>query len=77
MIIVRQRGSTSNYIFTHFLNLITQVVGFFSSRLQRVQEQRGGELGVHEVFEVISKGATQWSNDRLRVSKKKKKNHQS
>lgn len=44
-----------------------QVVGFFSSRLQRVQEQRG-ELGVNEVLEVISKGASQWSSDRLRVS---------
>ncbi|TMW41326.1 hypothetical protein DOY81_013593, partial [Sarcophaga bullata] len=33
--------------------------------LQRVQEQRG-ELGVNEVFEVISKGASQWSSDRLR-----------
>lgn len=43
------------------------MVGFFSSRLQRVQEQRG-ELGVNEVFEVISKGASQWSSDRLRVS---------
>lgn len=42
------------------------MVGFFSSRLQRVQEQRG-ELGVNEVLEVISKGASQWSSDRLRV----------
>lgn len=41
------------------------MVGFFSSRLQRVQDQRG-ELGVNEVLEVISKGASQWSNDRLR-----------
>lgn len=46
---------------------LLQVVGFFSSRLQRVQDQRG-ELGVHEVVEVISKGASQWSSDRLRVS---------
>lgn len=44
-----------------------QVVGFFSSRLVRVQDQRGGELGVSEVLEVISKGASQWSSDRLRV----------
>uniref|UniRef100_A0A7G3AUS1 Dymeclin n=1 Tax=Lutzomyia longipalpis TaxID=7200 RepID=A0A7G3AUS1_LUTLO len=44
---------------------IDMVVGFFSSRLQRVQEQRG-ELGVNEVLEVISKGASQWSSDRLR-----------
>ena len=42
------------------------MVGFFSSRLQRVQDQRG-ELGVSEVLEVISKGASQWSSDRLRV----------
>lgn len=42
-------------------------MGFFSSRLQRVQDQRG-ELGVNEVLEVISKGASQWSNDRLRVN---------
>ncbi|KAH8279258.1 hypothetical protein KR026_005070 [Drosophila bipectinata] len=48
------------YTFVHL-----QVVGFFSSRLQRVQEQRG-ELGVNEVLEVISKGASQWSSDRLR-----------
>jgi hypothetical protein len=31
-----------------------------------VQDQRG-ELGVNEVVEVISKGASQWSSDRLRV----------
>lgn len=69
--------STTSQLLTHirFPSLIAQVVGFFSSRLQRVQEQRGGELGVHEVFEVISKGATQWSNDRLRVSRKRHKYH--
>lgn len=33
--------------------------------MQRVQDQRG-ELGVIEVLEVISKGASQWSSDRLR-----------
>lgn len=33
--------------------------------MQRVQDQRG-ELGVSEVLEVISKGASQWSSDRLR-----------
>lgn len=44
------------------------MVGFFSTRLQRVQEQRG-ELGVNEVLEVITKGASQWSNDRLRVKR--------
>lgn len=48
------------------LNHLFQVVGFFSSRLVRVQDQRG-ELGVNEVLEVISKGASQWSSDRLRV----------
>lgn len=52
------------YLFSLFLYHY-QVVGFFSSRLQRVQEQRG-ELGVNEVLEVISKGASQWSSDRLR-----------
>ena len=60
------------------------VIGFFTSRLQRVQgwltqlflnsfsqnfefslDQRG-ELGVTEVYEVISKGSSQWSSDRLR-----------
>lgn len=46
--------------------ILHQVVGFFSSRLQRVQDQKG-ELGVSEVLEVISKGASQWSSDRLRV----------
>lgn len=65
----RKRPDALTPFLTHFLHSpILQVVGFFSSRLQRVQEQRGGELGVQEVFEVISKGATQWSNDRLRVS---------
>lgn len=57
----------SNPAFQDIIQNIDMVVGFFSSRLQRVQEQRG-ELGVHEVLEVISKGASQWSNDRLRVS---------
>lgn len=32
-----------------------------------MQEQRG-ELGVNEVLEVINKGTSQWSSDRLRVS---------
>lgn len=54
-------------MFCFFFYINYQVVGFFSSRLQRVQDQRG-ELGVGEVLEVISKGASQWSNDRLRVS---------
>lgn len=56
----------SHAAFQDIIQNIDMVVGFFSSRLQRVQEQRG-ELGVTEVLEVISKGASQWSNDRLRV----------
>lgn len=64
------------HVFEHFrthaafqdiIQNIDMVVGFFSSRLQRVQEQRGGELGVNEVLDVISKSNSQWSSDRLRV----------
>ncbi|XP_049278359.1 dymeclin [Anopheles funestus] len=55
----------SHSAFQDIIQNIDMVVGFFSSRLQRVQEQRG-ELGVTEVLEVISKGASQWSSDRLR-----------
>lgn len=53
--------------FQDIIQNIDMVVGFFSSRLQRVQEQRGGELGVNEVLDVISKSNSQWSSDRLRV----------
>lgn len=56
----------SHPAFQDIIQNIDMVVGFFSSRLQRVQDQRG-ELGVSEVLEVISKGASQWSSDRLRV----------
>uniref|UniRef100_U5EPG1 Dymeclin n=1 Tax=Corethrella appendiculata TaxID=1370023 RepID=U5EPG1_9DIPT len=55
----------SHHAFQDIIQNIDMVVGFFSSRLQRVQDQRG-ELGVNEVLEVISKGASQWSSDRLR-----------
>ncbi|XP_054738525.1 dymeclin [Anastrepha obliqua] len=55
----------SHHAFQDIIQNIDMVVGFFSSRLQRVQDQRG-ELSVNEVFEVISKGASQWSSDRLR-----------
>uniref|UniRef100_A0A182NBS4 Dymeclin n=1 Tax=Anopheles dirus TaxID=7168 RepID=A0A182NBS4_9DIPT len=55
----------SHSAFQDIIQNIDMVVGFFSSRLQRVQDQRG-ELGVNEVLEVISKGASQWSSDRLR-----------
>uniref|UniRef100_A0A336M4W0 Dymeclin n=1 Tax=Culicoides sonorensis TaxID=179676 RepID=A0A336M4W0_CULSO len=55
----------SHPAFQDIIQNIDMVVGFFSSRLQRVQDQRG-ELGVSEVYEVISKGASQWSSDRLR-----------
>ncbi|XP_031616769.1 dymeclin isoform X2 [Contarinia nasturtii] len=55
----------SQSAFQDIIQNIDMVVGFFSSRLQRVQDQRG-ELGVNEVLEVISKGASQWSSDRLR-----------
>ncbi|XP_067630358.1 dymeclin [Eurosta solidaginis] len=55
----------NHHAFQDIIQNIDMVVGFFLSRLQRVQEQRG-ELGVSEVFEVISKGASQWSSDRLR-----------
>lgn len=53
--------------------MLWQVIGFFSSRLQRVQEQ--SELGVHEVLVTINKGSTQWSKDRLRVIKYLKKKY--
>ncbi|XP_055614532.1 dymeclin isoform X2 [Uranotaenia lowii] len=55
----------SHSAFQDIIQNIDMVVGFFSSRLVRVQDQRG-ELGVNEVLEVISKGASQWSSDRLR-----------
>lgn len=58
-------GFRSHNAFQDIIQNIDMVVGFFSSRLQRVQDQRG-ELGVTEVLEVISKGASQWSSDRLR-----------
>ncbi|XP_022225749.2 dymeclin [Drosophila obscura] len=58
-------GFRSHHAFQDVVQNIDMVVGFFSSRLQRVQEQHG-ELGVSEVLEVISKGASQWSSDRLR-----------
>ncbi|CAD7077500.1 unnamed protein product [Hermetia illucens] len=58
-------GFRSHHAFQDIIQNIDMVVGFFSSRLQRVQDQRG-ELGVSEVLEVISKGASQWSSDRLR-----------
>ncbi|XP_041988620.1 dymeclin [Aricia agestis] len=45
---------------------IEMVIGYFSTRLQRVQEGAGGDLGVTEVLAVIKKGAEQWSSDRLK-----------
>ncbi|XP_045490131.1 dymeclin [Pieris rapae] len=45
---------------------IEMVIGYFSTRLQRVQEGAGGELGVTEVLQCIKKGAEQWSSDRLK-----------
>ncbi|KAJ0170188.1 hypothetical protein K1T71_014116 [Dendrolimus kikuchii] len=45
---------------------IDMVIGYFSTRLQRVQEHAGGDLGVTEVLAVIKKGAEQWSSDRLK-----------
>lgn len=75
----------SHPAFQDIIQNIDMVIGFFTSRLQRVQgllwmfviparllilkflstDQRG-ELGVAEVYEVISKGSSQWSSDRLR-----------
>lgn len=57
----------SHAAFQDVIQNIDMVVGFFSARLQRVQEQRG-ELGVTEVLDVIAKSNSQWSSDRLRVS---------
>ncbi|KAJ2939349.1 hypothetical protein O0L34_g13445 [Tuta absoluta] len=45
---------------------IEMVIGYFSTRLQRMQEHAGGDLGVSEVLAVIKKGAEQWSSDRLK-----------
>ncbi|CAD0206685.1 unnamed protein product [Chrysodeixis includens] len=45
---------------------IDMVIGYFSTRLQRVQEGAGGDLGVTEVLACIKKGAEQWSSDRLK-----------
>ncbi|XP_049882633.1 dymeclin [Pectinophora gossypiella] len=57
-------------LFQHHHHPITQniemVIGYFSTRLQRVQEGAGGDLGVTEVLACIKKGAEQWSSDRLK-----------
>ncbi|CAG9794474.1 unnamed protein product [Diatraea saccharalis] len=45
---------------------IEMVIGYFSTRLQRVQEGAGGDLSVSEVLQCIKKGAEQWSSDRLK-----------
>ncbi|XP_026313683.1 dymeclin [Hyposmocoma kahamanoa] len=45
---------------------IEMVIGYFSTRLQRVQEGAGGDLGVTEVLACIKKGGEQWSSDRLK-----------
>ncbi|KAG6445221.1 dymeclin [Manduca sexta] len=50
----------------HITQNIDMVIGYFSTRLQRVQEGAGGELGVTEVLQCIKKGAAQWSSDRLK-----------
>ncbi|CAK1593414.1 unnamed protein product [Parnassius mnemosyne] len=50
----------------HIAQNIEMVIGYFSTRLQRVQEGAGGDLGVTEVLQCIKKGAEQWSSDRLR-----------
>ncbi|XP_013136748.1 PREDICTED: dymeclin [Papilio polytes] len=50
----------------HIAQNIEMVIGYFSTRLQRVQEGAGGDLGVTEVLQCIKKGAEQWSNDRLK-----------
>ncbi|XP_053621299.1 dymeclin [Plodia interpunctella] len=49
----------------HITQNIEMVIGYFSTRLQRVQEG-AGDLGVHEVLACIKKGAEQWSSDRLK-----------
>ncbi|XP_028033750.1 dymeclin isoform X1 [Bombyx mandarina] len=50
----------------HITQNIEMVIGYFSSRLQRVQEGAGTDLGVTEVLACIRKGAEQWSSDRLK-----------
>ncbi|CAG9573708.1 unnamed protein product [Danaus chrysippus] len=50
----------------HIAQNIEMVIGYFSTRLQRVQEGAGGDLGVNEVLQCIKKGAEQWSSDRLK-----------
>ncbi|CAH0716886.1 unnamed protein product, partial [Brenthis ino] len=50
----------------HIAQNIEMVIGYFSTRLQRVQEGVGGDLGVTEVLQCIKKGAEQWSSDRLK-----------
>ncbi|XP_034838696.1 dymeclin [Maniola hyperantus] len=50
----------------HIAQNIEMVIGYFSTRLQRVQEGTGGDLGVTEVLQCIKKGAEQWSSDRLK-----------
>ncbi|XP_046974859.1 dymeclin [Vanessa cardui] len=50
----------------HIAQNIEMVIGYFSTRLQRVQEGAGSDLGVTEVLQCIKKGAEQWSSDRLK-----------
>ncbi|XP_061726310.1 dymeclin isoform X1 [Cydia pomonella] len=50
----------------HITQNIEMVIGYFSTRLQRVQDGAGGDLSVTEVLACIKKGAEQWSSDRLK-----------
>ncbi|GBP15584.1 Dymeclin [Eumeta japonica] len=52
--------------FHHIIQNIEMVIGYFSTRLQRVQEGAGADLGVTEVLNCIKKGTEQWSSDRLK-----------
>ncbi|KAH9636902.1 hypothetical protein HF086_011738 [Spodoptera exigua] len=61
-------GDINNLELPHITEEKTEeiVIGYFSTRLQRVQEGAGGDLGVNEVLQCIKKGAEQWSSDRLK-----------
>ncbi|XP_045457688.1 dymeclin [Melitaea cinxia] len=64
--LLHKRQLFQHHAHHHIAQNIEMVIGYFSTRLQRVQEGAGGDLGVTEVLQCIKKGAEQWSSDRLK-----------
>ncbi|XP_073965031.1 dymeclin [Choristoneura fumiferana] len=59
----RQLFKNDQYAITQNIEM---VIGYFSSRLQRVQGAAAADLSVSEVLQCIKRGAEQWSSDRLK-----------